>query len=37
MTTLSAAAACVQGIDALRKKPLKVRSLQEHYRVNRRE
>lgn len=33
VTTLSAAQATVQGIQALRKKPLKVRSLQEHYRV----
>jgi carbamoyl-phosphate synthase large subunit len=36
MTTLSAAAASVQGIQALRKKPLKVRSLQAHYQVARR-
>ncbi len=34
VTTLSAAQATVQGIQALRKKPLKVRSLQEHYRVS---
>jgi len=34
MTTLSAAAAGVQGIAALRQKPLKVRSLQAHYQIN---
>ncbi len=35
MTTLSAAQATVQGIRALRKKPLRVRSLQAHYQVAR--
>ena len=30
-TTLSAAAATVQGIKALRQKPFKVRSLQKHH------
>ena len=36
ITTLSAAAASVQGIAALRRKPLKVRSLQAHHRAGRR-
>jgi carbamoyl-phosphate synthase large subunit len=31
VTTLSAAAAVVQGIKALKQKPLKVRSLQVHH------
>jgi carbamoyl-phosphate synthase large subunit len=35
-TTLSAAAATVQGIKALKHKPFKVRSLQAHYAANRR-
>ncbi|MBO9309603.1 MAG: carbamoyl-phosphate synthase large subunit [Chloroflexi bacterium] len=35
VTTLSAAQAAVQGIQALRKEPLRVRSLQEHYRLSR--
>jgi carbamoyl-phosphate synthase large subunit len=36
ITTLSAAAASVQGIAALRRKPLKVRSLQAHHQTGRR-
>ncbi len=35
VTTLSAAAATVQGIRALRQKPVQVRSLQSHYKINR--
>ncbi len=35
VTTLSAAQATVQGIQALRRKPLRVRSLQAHYQANR--
>ncbi|MBL8147246.1 MAG: carbamoyl phosphate synthase large subunit, partial [Anaerolineae bacterium] len=35
VTTMSAAAAAVQGIRALLKKPLKVRSLQAHYAAQR--
>jgi carbamoyl-phosphate synthase large subunit len=35
VTTLSAAQATVQGIQALRKKPLRVRSLQTHYQAHR--